>query len=706
MKSSLKNKRVFPQDQDFLVKPAACLHSLAHQSHPALTVLDLMPQLVWLKTKSQQYFCNQALCKYIGKTLNLFVSDTWQSFIHPEDREQLLCLWQQASVIGENFTKECRIKNIEQRYQWFKVNIQYHPNPNLEWMITCDNIHAYVVQRKLYKQQLLNQQKFLDTSADCIKVLTPDGRLNYINQFGREALFMPHQDVNNLSWLSLLDANVQAQGQHALAEAQQGKRARFSGITQQPGHPPYYWDNLLTPMLNEQGEVKKILCISRDMSQQRLTERRLEYAYTFDDLTQLYNRRSFNNLLERAIQQAADSTRNVGLIMLDLDYFKNLNDTLGHLAGDHLLKVFAYRLRKAFSKPLLVARFGNDEFAVIVPDLESSQQLIDYAKHAAAQIDAPIYYAGQYINGGMSIGCASYPKDAKNASHLIRCADTALNDLKQTGRGGILLFNEHMLNTLQHSAQQMNLAREILRNDSIIPYYQPKVSLANSKIIGFETLLRWRDQDNQIYTPAHIEEAFEDYELATRLSEAMQRKVFSDLQHCIQNNIPLYPIAINAAPVEFLRDNYAETLLTRLAEYQLSPQLIEIEITEQSLEARGAAYVLRALEQLKQAGIRIALDDFGTGHSSLTRLKDYPIDILKIDRSFIEKMHHDPAILAIVTAIGQLGPKIQIEILAEGIENAEHVSTLQQCQCSSGQGFYFYRPMPIQALKQLMLQIN
>lgn len=700
MKSSLTNKRTLSLPQDFAAKPQNSLRLLQTQLYPMLNALNLVPQMIWVKTKSKQHFCNQTLCSYIGVELDLLPTNAWENFVHPEDREPLRCVWQQSIVLGEDFNFECRIRHTEDQYEWFKVHVKLSPHQDIEWILTCDNIHQYMLQKQLQQQQLIAQQKFLDSSADCIKVLNPDGHLNDINQFGHETLFTPHEDTGSL--FSLLDQTVQPQVQKALIKVQEGQPVRFTAITQGSGRAPYYWDNLLTPMLNEDGQVKEILCISREMRQQTLTEKRLEYAYTFDDLTKLYNRRAFNDLLETALEQADQEKSCVGLIMLDLDYFKNLNDTLGHLAGDHLLQVFAYRLRKALPKPMIVSRFGNDEFAVIIPDLASKQQLITYAQRAAAQLDAPIYYAGQYINGGISIGCASYPEDAKNLTHLVRCADTALNDLKQTGRGGILLFNEHMLYSLQHTAQQLNLAREILRNDSIMPYYQPKIDLKSRAIIGFEALLRWSDEQQQVHTPAQIEQAFEDYELATRLSETMQRKVFSDLKHCLSHNIALHPIAINAAPVEFLRDNYAETLLSRLLEYQIDPQLIEIEITEQSLEVRGATYVLRALEQLKQAGIRIALDDFGTGHSSLTRLKDYPIDILKIDRSFIEKMHDDPAILAIVSAIGQLGPKLKIEILAEGIEKLEHVSTLQNCQCATGQGFYFYRPMPLQDIKKIM----
>ena len=671
-------------------------------STPNLNLLNLIPQLLCVKTKSQHHFCNTALNRYIGKNLNHCNRQQWGQFIHPEDRKQLLSLWNQAGVLNQDFQKECRIKNLQQRYQWFRLNIQFNPHPDLEWLVTLDCIHNYVVERKFYKQQQIHQQKFLDTSADCIKVFSPDGRLTYINQFGRNVLLAPEQELEHLFWLNLLDKSVQAQGKKALSRAQKGQQARFSSMTQRGAEPVYYWDNLLTPLLDEMGQVKHILCISRDTSQQILAEKRLEHAYTFDDLTQLYNRRAFHNLLEQLISQAESEKTSLGLLMLDLDCFKNLNDTLGHMAGDHLLKVFACRLKMAFPEPIVVARFGSDEFTIIIPDLTSKQELIDYAQRAAEQLNTPIYYESQYINSGISIGCASYPEDANNAAHLVRCADTALNDLKKTGCGGILSFDQEMLKALQHTAQQLNLARKILLHNAVVPYYQPKVNLKTGQIVGFEALLRWYDQDAVIQSPLDIEPAFEDFELATRMSETMQRKVFSDIRYCLEHNIHLHPVALNAAPVEFLRDNYAENLLARLDEYNIPPELIEIEITEQSLEARGASYVLRALKKLKHAGIRIALDDFGIGHSSLTRLKDYPIDILKIDRSFIEKMHSNASILAIVSAIGQLGPSMQIEILAEGIETAEHVTTLKQNQCVTGQGFYFHKPMPIDEIITLI----
>jgi EAL domain-containing protein (putative c-di-GMP-specific phosphodiesterase class I) len=255
---------------------------------------------------------------------------------------------------------------------------------------------------------------------------------------------------------------------------------------------------------------------------------------------------------------------------------------------------------------------------------------------------------------------------------------------------------------LEESARQLILARQLIRDNSIFPFYQPKVRLKDKKLVGFEALLRWHDEHGDVQLPSRIYKSFQDYDLATRISEKMQTSVFQDIAQWLKQGTSVLPVSINAAPVEFLRDNYAETLLKRMQFYKIPPELIEIEITELSLAEGGASYVIRALNLLKKAGLRISLDDFGTGHSSLTRLKDYPVDCLKIDRSFVVGMQNDPSILAIVRAISQLGPGMSLDILAEGIEVTEQLNTLIDCDCHIGQGFYFYQPMSSSDALQLL----
>ena len=222
-----------------------------------------------------------------------------------------------------------------------------------------------------------------------------------------------------------------------------------------------------TPVLNEHGETTSILCVSRDVTLQKIAEDKLRLSSEVDDLTKLINRRTFRKKTKQAIQVAKETRTLVGVMLIDLDHFKNINDTLGHQAGDHLLKVLSKRFQKYISEQVSIARLGGDEFAVVVHSVENEQQLIELAKKFAKLLDAPITYSGRVINCGMSIGCSMYPKDAREIPELMKCADTALNDLKADGRGGIRMFDHAMLAAVQSKAEQLQTARMIIREQRL-----------------------------------------------------------------------------------------------------------------------------------------------------------------------------------------------------------------------------------------------
>jgi len=572
-------------------------------------------------------------------------------------------------------------KNRQNQYYYNQALCSYlGRNINLQHSDVCQTfLHPedYPHFTRLWQNALHTQQGF---EQEC--------RIQHHAQGYRMCLVsvQPVQYLDDIDWMvSATDIH-----DHYLKHSEQ-----FESIL-----PPQYEKNILR--LGEDESTYNILNSSRDMGQQKIAAENIQQTIELDELTGLYNRPAFNYILKKTIQDAQHRQQSVGCLLIDLDYFKHINDTLGHSAGDYLLQILGQRLSNCFSQPVVVSRVGGDEFALIVPHLNDESELLNLAKIARQQLDTPICYAGQYINGGMSIGCAIYPRDAKNSSTLLRCADVALNDLKLSGRGGIRMFKNAMFKNLELTTRQLSLARAIIHNDKIFPVYQPKVNLADGKVISFEALLRWHDDEEQIQLPAHISCAFQDYELATRISEIIQLKVFQDMSQWLDAGLEVLPISINAAPVEFLRDNYAETLLNRLAQFKIPYSLIDIEITEQSLSKRGADYVLRALKLLKQAGLSISLDDFGTGHSSLTRLRDYPVDCLKIDRNFIENIPDNRSDLAIVKAISQIGASISLDILVEGIETRAQVEVLQACDCHTGQGFYFYHPMIFQEATQLL----
>jgi diguanylate cyclase (GGDEF)-like protein len=676
---------------------------------PELTCIqdfaDALPQPMWLQTRDEIEYFNTAMQDYLGIDLNEYGREYWQRFIHPDDLSNFISEWHTALNKRQNAELQCRIQKLDHGYRMCLLNMKFHYETGslLRWAITLTDVHDYFEIQQQLSQIIANQQNMLDASLDCIKIMTPDGKLSHVNRSGRQALGLSETEQHfGMSWLNLLPAEVCPSGRRALKRAAQGMNARFSSTSQLQGQAPEYWDNLLTPIVDEHNVTRQILCVSRNVSQQKQVETRLKAITEIDELTGLYNRGTFYKQFKCILFRARQQQSQAGLLLIDLDYFKHINDTLGHIAGDHLLHVLGERFKNNLGPEAIVSRLGGDEFAVLVQNLEHESQLLEVAKKVCQQMEIPISYAGRSINSGISVGGAIYPRDAINSSNLLKCADIALNDLKNSGRGGIRMFSQEMFESLDKMTRQLILARKIINSNQIIPYYQPKVRLSDGAVIGFEALLRWKDQHHQVQLPSRIFCAFQDYELASRISETMQLKVFEDMTQWQEQGLEILPISINAAPVEFLRDDYAEKLLERLSRFDISADKVELEITEQSLSERGANYVIRALNLLKQAGIHISLDDFGTGHSSLTRLQEYPVDCIKIDRNFVERLNTDPSALAIVKAITQIGSSIELDVLVEGIENTEQLSTLINCDCQIGQGFYFYRPMAGSAAQQLL----
>lgn len=650
----------------------------------------------------QNIFNNKEWKEHIGE------SKFFYSIIHPDDYLTL------QRAIQENTNNdvnqfECRILCQNDIYQWYVLRMNSFYLDEIQQQVfitTAANIQNKKAGQVNLMEQLGAYENMLDVSVDCIKVLDTNGNVKHMNLSGRKALGVALDEKEfGMKWMDLLPIEIRGRGKKALNEAINGHNARFAGKSVGAGITQY-WDNILTPIVDENGQTQSILCVSRDVTLQKQAENKLRENSELDDLTGLYNRKLFKNRLKRLISNAKDKQQMAGILLIDLDHFKHVNDTLGHSAGDHLLRVLSKRLQLVSDELGFVARLGGDEFAIAVGGLDSEQEFIKIAELASQQLDAPISYSGRLINGGMSIGCALYPRDAEDCAGLIQCVDTALNDLKADGRGGIRFYNEQMLINTEITAKQLNHARNIIRMDMVTPYYQPKIDLITRKIVGFEALLRWQSPEFGLQMPDEVQEAFKDYKLASKISELMHNKIFEQLAQCIENGLNVMPVAINVAPVEFLRDDYAEKLLARIEKYNIPYHLVEIEVTEQILEERGSNYVLRALEILKRNGVRIALDDFGTGHSSLTRLKDYPVDCLKIDKSFINLIATDRTILAVIQAITELGPKLNLDIVAEGIETEEQLNILVESGCHIGQGYYFSPAVDLQGKIEILKKFS
>jgi len=546
-------------------------------------------------------------------------------------------------------------------------------------------------------------ESILAASIDCIKILSADGRLELMNGPGLCAMEIEDfASVVGQEWAALWPAAGRRLVRDAVSRARTGAAVRFSAPCPTAKGAARWWDVIVTPIRDRGGRVTRLLAISRDVTFHRETAESLRRIGEEDPLTGLPNRRCFQMRLEAAALRAVDRNSGFGLLLLDLDRFKHVNDTLGHGAGDHLLRTVARRLRGLLRPDTFLARLGGDEFAVIVSDIADDVELIRQGDAIVEGLQRPVSFDGRLIHAGASIGGALFPRDGAGANEMLKNADTALYATKARGRGGMQMFRQHMRQQAQKEASQRSLARVAISQRSVLPFYQPKVCLASGRISGLEALLRWEHPRLGIQPPETIAEAFNDYELASKLGGLIQESVIGDIRTWVRQGVDFGHVSINASPAEFMRDDYAERLVKRVAEAKICPRLIQIEVTEHAFLAQGADYVERALRALSAEGIRISLDDFGTGYSSLSHIKDFPVDTLKIDRSFVSTVETADESAAIVRALVELARNLSIEVVAEGIENAAQRDFLTRIGCGYGQGFLFSKPLKMADATELL----
>ncbi len=426
-----------------------------------------------------------------------------------------------------------------------------------------------------------------------------------------------------------------------------------------------------------------------DITERKRTEAHVTYLAHHDPLTGISNRTVFTRELERAAGALARDKRGFGVILVDLDDFKTVNDTLGHAAGDALLIEAATRLRGLVRRSDVVARLGGDEFAILLPDTGNRQDAEGLAARILHELTSIQRIEGAAVSVGASIGVAMAPDDAVDTEELLRCADLALYRAKQSGRGTFRFFEREM--DRQHRdrrALEMELRAARIESEFEV-HYQPIIAVKTGRLRGFEALLRWRNPRRGMVSPVDFIPIAEE----TGMIDELGRWVL--IEACRQAAAWPAPlvVAVNVSPVQFRKGELVDTVDLALALTGLEPARLEIEITESVLLADTSAN-LATLNQLRGRGVRVALDDFGTGYSSLSYLRQFPFHRLKIDRSFVREIGESPESLAIVRAIIGLGTSLGIDTTAEGVETVAQLETLRAENCSELQGFLFSPPVP------------
>ena len=441
------------------------------------------------------------------------------------------------------------------------------------------------------------------------------------------------------------------------------------------------------------GDGQGLMAGVVDITDRKAAEARERHAATHDSLTGLPNRAHFHVSLDRMLAEAEAKGGRVGILLIDVDEFKEVNDTLGHDAGDMLLVEVGRRLAALLPPGGFVARLGGDEFVLLVGGDLAFADVVALATRLLDGLKHPIGYGDLTLSVRASVGVAAYPDHDRDPIELLKDADLAVYAAKGAGRARVAVYDIDLRRALE---QRVALARDVadaLAEGRIVPFYQPRIDIASGAVVGFEALARWRHPDRGLLAPGAFAAAFEHPELAIAIGDAMVRQVAADMREWQEAGLDFGRVAVNLSTVEFRDQDLAERVLDVLAGAGVPAGRFGIEVTETVFLARCSSQVAEILARFHARGVRIALDDFGTGFASLTHLKQFPIDEIKIDRSFVADIEVDADDATIVTTVIELGRRLGMDVIAEGVETAGQAEFLALHGCGYAQGFGYAKPM-------------
>jgi diguanylate cyclase (GGDEF)-like protein/PAS domain S-box-containing protein len=461
------------------------------------------------------------------------------------------------------------------------------------------------------------------------------------------------------------------------------------------------WLKDYVTVIQEDGKVTGCRGIMHDVTARRLAEERLQHIAYYDVLTNLPNRTLFEDRLTLEMARARRQSQTLAVLLLDLDRFKYINDTLGHAVGDQLIKAVAKRLTSSVREGDTVSRIGGDEFTLILPDLRSPQDAVQVARNILQQLAAPFTLEQNELFATASIGISFFPDDGTDMSTLMKNAESAMYRAKERGRNNYQLYTTSMN---EDAAQKLSLEsylRKALGLDEFVLFYQPQVNVETGEIYGVEALLRWKHPTLGMVSPASFIPLAEETGLIVPIGEWVLRTACEQIKRWHAKGLPSLSVAVNLSARQFQQDDLMDMIKRVLDETGLDPKYLELEITE-SVTMHNVERTIVILNEMKRLGIHISLDDFGTGYSSLSYLKHFPIHTLKIDKSFVRDITTDADDAAIATSVIALAHSLNLQVVAEGVETEEHVRYLAERGCYAMQGYHFSRPLPAPEIERLL----
>ena len=662
-----------------------------YRNEEIIAVWRYIPSLDWglvAKIDTQEAFQSVAALKVFLLTLGSFI---------------LLVVAMISSVFASSITRPI---------QALKYGMDFVSQGNLDYRVKLDSNDEIASLARHFNEMTaemksrnkdLKDLKYAIDAASLVAITDQKGIIKYVNdkfcetsKYSREELIgQDHRIINSGSHSAAYIKNLWTTIANGKIWRGQFKNKAKDGSI-------YWVESMIVPFLNEQGKPYQYLAIRTNITKQKYIEEEIKRLVQYDNLTGLPNRTLFNERLNQALKQRRWGKKLFAVMFLDLDRFKFINDTLGHAAGDQLLQEVSKRLTGCLREEDTVARMGGDEFTILLPAIAKKEDALLVAEKMVAGLKSSFTITDQELFVTGSIGVSLYPENGEDAEALIKNADAAMYRAKESGRGR---FTAYVPGGLQMREQQNlhldSALHHALERDELRLHYQPLIDLQNGKILGMEALIRWGHPETGLVSPEEFIPLAEKsglilpigawvLETAVRQLKTWERTGFTDIS-----------VSINVSALQFQQPDFVEQVNRIIKTTDIARNAVKLEITE-SLLMKNQEKVITKLRQLKESGVRFVIDDFGTGFSSLSYLKQFPVESLKIDRSFIMNLPENPDDIVIAETIITLGHHLGLNVVAEGIETREQLAFLQARDCDIGQGYLFSRPLPAGPFTELL----
>jgi diguanylate cyclase (GGDEF)-like protein len=453
--------------------------------------------------------------------------------------------------------------------------------------------------------------------------------------------------------------------------------------------------------IQAQVQGDNLIITLHDISAKKNIEKEMEHLARHDPLTTLPNRTMLKEGFNEAMIQAREKNKMLAVLFVDLDRFKFINDTLGHVIGDELLKQIANRMRVIIRKEDIIARIGGDEFLILLHDINEINDAVKVAQNILTVLEPALRVDGNEIHITGSIGISFYPHDGKTTESLLKNADTAMYRAKQQGKNSYELYSPVLNEKALERLMLENNLQHALPQKELIVYYQPQIELATNKIVGVEALVRWKHKELGMISPGDFIPIAEETGLIIPISKWILQESCEQIKKWNNQGFSNLSVGVNFSVQSFKQKNWVSMILDVVKEVGIDPHSLDLEITENGL-MQNTQQTIKSLDHLRSYGITFSIDDFGTGFSSLSYLNRFPIDTLKIDQSFMRYVTTDSDDAAIITAIVAMAHKLDIKVIAEGVESQEHVNFIRSIGCDIAQGYFFSLPLPAEEMTKLL----